>query len=221
MAIVPRHIDPDGLKVGNLDVVVNHVVGPVVASAAGNIFTTQTFASLVNTTYAVGTNIDFPRNIQYRISVTGGTASNPFTAGTLKIYGSDARGSGITETVAFSALGASSVASQGVVKFATLASDGISIEGAALGTASSSNSNSITLSMGMGNVIGLPNPIGSVNPIVFAYEGTSKFTNFTAVSGPVGTAGVSVTPTLGSGSNLMFVVKLNAGTVINTNPAGN
>lgn len=211
MAVAAQHIDPDGLKVGNLDVVVNHVVGPIKASATGAVFTTQTFASAVNTTYAVGTNVDFPRNALYLISVTGGTASNPFTAGTLSVIGSDARGRGITETVNVSALGLAG-SSVGSVKFATLASDGISFNGVVMHTASSSNSNSVTFGMGLGNVIGLPNPVGGVNPVVFAYEGTSKFTNFTAQSGPVGYAGVSIGPTLGSGSNLMLVLRLNAGT---------
>ena len=210
MAVVPRHIDPEGLKVANLDVCVNHVVGPVVASAAGNVFTTQTFASAVDTTFDVGTQVDFARNLQYRISVTGGTASNPFVSGTLIVRGFDARGASISETVPISALGASSVASQGVVKFASLSGTAaLSISGMLMHTASSSNSNSVTLSIGMGNVIGLPNPVGSVNPIKYAFEGTSRFTNYTFVSGPVGTAGVSVTPTLGSGSNLMFVVQWN------------
>jgi hypothetical protein len=208
--IVPRHIDPEGLKVENLDVCIPVVVAPYVASAAGNIFTTQTFASALNTTYDFGTQIDFPRNIQYRISVTGGTASNPFVSGSIVVRGSDARGSAISEVVALSALGASSVASQGVVKFNKLIGTGaISISNALMHTASSTNSNSVTLSMGMGNVIGLPNPVGSLNPVKAIYEGTSQFTNYTFVSGPVGTAGVSVTPTLGSGSNLVVVVQLN------------
>lgn len=210
MAIVPRHIDPEGLKVENLDVCLPILIGPIKASAAGAIFTTQTFASAVDTTFAVGTQPDFARNLLYRISVTGGSASNPFTAGTLNIYGSDIRGSGVTETIGLSALGANSVASVGEVKFASLASDGISIKGLVMHTASSSNSNSVTLSIGVGNIVGLPNPVGTVNPVKYAYEGTSAFTNFTIKSGPVGTAGVSVGPTLGSGSNLMFIVQLNA-----------
>src|SRR5688572_12871037 len=117
MAIVPRHIDSEGLKAENLDLCLPVVVAPYVASAAGNIFTTQTFASSTNATFDFGTQIDFPRNIQYRISVTGGTASNPFVAGSIIVRGSDARGSAISEVVPLSALGASSVASQGVVKF--------------------------------------------------------------------------------------------------------
>lgn len=211
MAVVPRHIDSAGLKVGNLDVVVNHVVGPIKASATNAVFTTQTFASSTNATFAVDTNVDFPRNLLYLISCTAGTASNPFTAGTLYVYGSDARGAGITESVNWSGLGVAG-SSVGVVKFATLASDGLSLSGAVMATSGSSNSNSITFAVGLGNVIGLPNPVGTVNPVIFGYEGTSKFTNHTYVSGPVGTAGVSIGPTLGSGSNLMLVLKLNAGT---------
>lgn len=210
MAIVPRHIDAEGLKVENLDVCLPILIGPIAASAAGNVFTTQTFASAVNTTFDAATQPDFARNLLYRISVTGGTASNPFVSGTIIVKGFDARGASISETVPVSALGASSVASQGVVKFASLSGTAaISISGMLMHTASSSNSNSVTLSIGQGNVVGLPNPVGSVNPIKYAYEGTSKFTNYTFVSGPVGTAGVSVTPTLGSGSNLLFIVQLN------------
>lgn len=208
MAVVPRHIDTQGLKAENLDVCVPFFIGPIKASATGAVFTTQTFASNVNTTFAPGTNVDFARNALYLISVTGGTASNPFTAGTLRLIGSDIRGSAISETVNISALGAAG-SSVGEVKFASIASTGISISGMVMHTASSSNSNSVTFAVGLGNIVGLPNPVGSVNPIKYAYEGTSAFTNHTFKSGPVGTAGVSVGPTLGSGSNLMFIVQLN------------
>jgi hypothetical protein len=206
--IVARHIDPEGLKVANLDVCIPIFIGPIKASATNAVFTTQTFASTVNTTFAPGTQVDFARNLLYLISVTGGTASNPFTAGTIIVQGSDMRGSAISETVNASALGLAG-SSAGVVKFARFATNGISISNMVMHTASSSNSNSVTFAVGLGNVVGLPNPVGSVNPIKYAYEGTSAFTNFTAVSGPVGTAGVSVTPTLGSGSNLQFIVQLN------------
>jgi hypothetical protein len=210
MAIVPRHIDPEGLKAENLDVCLPVFVGPIKASAIAAVYTKQSFASAgTSGSFAPGTNVDFARNLIYQISVTGGTASNPFSAGTLIVRGSDIRGSAISETVNIPALGSSSGISQGIVKFASLASDGLSFSGVAQYTSLTSNSNSVSFSVGVGNVVGLPNPVGSVNPIKYAYEGTSAFTNFTAVSGPVGTAGVSVTPTLGSGSNLMFIVQLN------------
>lgn len=208
--IVARHIDVSGLKAANLDVCINQVIGPIKASAIGAVYTKQSFASAgTSGSFAVGTGVDFCRNLIYQISVTGGTASNPFTAGTLYVSGFDARGSAISESVNFSALGASSGISQGIVKFASLATDGLSFAGVAQHTASTSNSNSVSFSIGVGNVVGLPNPFGVNGGVKYAYEGTSAFTNYTVVTGLVGTAGVSVTPTLGSGSNLMFVVQLN------------
>lgn len=214
--IVDRHIDPGGLKAGVLALTLPFMFGPYKAAASGAVFTKQTFASTINATSAVGTQPDFPRNLIYFMDVTNGSASSAMVSGgTLAVFGSLINGQGATETIAFTRLAQNAGTTVGgTVLFASLASDGISFSNFSLATASSSASNSVSLSIGVGNIVALPHAVyTSVASMVVPqmWEGTSKFTNYTVQTGPVGTAGISVGPTLGSGSILGGYVILRAG----------
>jgi hypothetical protein len=190
------------------------------SSATNNVMTTQTFSSTFNSTVAVGTQPDVARNLVYQMSLTNGSASSAMiSGGTLFISGFDMQGSGITETVALTALASMSGASAGAACFASITS--ISFSNVSLATASSSASASVSLSIGVGNIIGLPLsiptfatatlPNGAPALIPYAWLGTAlQNGSYTVQTGNVGTAGISFSNALGSASALAALIKYNA-----------
>lgn len=203
MAIIDRHIDPVGLSPSVLNVLQATPIGPVKVQTGDAVYTKQTFASTINATVAVGTQPDFARNLVYQMSLTNGSASSDMiSGGTFIVSGYDLRGSALTESVAATALASLSVASTGRAIFASLASDGISMSGFSLHTSASSASNSVSFSIGVGNIVGLANPIRSTNAVPYLYKGTSVVTNYTVITGPVGSCGISLGAAAASGSNI-------------------
>lgn len=227
MAIIERHIASQGLGPAVLNVLDPIFLGPLKASAIAAVFTKQTFASTINATSAVGTQPDFPRALLYQMSLTNGTASSAMVSGgTFVVDGFDAAGRNLRETLAFTSAAAQSTTFNGTAIFASLKTDGVSFSNFSLATASSSASASVSFSVGVGNIAGLPLPVpaagtvagdnGRAAAVPYMFLGTSAFTNYTVVTGAIGAAGVSVAPTLGSGTNLFAVVDWNAVTQAGT-----
>lgn len=221
MAIQDKHVDQTnptvaGEQSGGFHPLVfnelnNVFLGFPKASAIAAVLTKQTFISTINATSAVGTDIDFPRNLAYQLVLTNGTASSAMiSGGTFYAIGTDIRGSATSESILAAQLASSSVPQQGSIMWASVGT--ISFSNISLHTSASSASNSVSFSVGVGNVIGLPQAIRSTNAFVNLFLGTSKMltqssassTNnqYTVVTGPFGVAGVSISSTLGSGTAL-------------------
>jgi hypothetical protein len=201
------------------------MVGPIPykASSLGGIFTKAGFASTINSSSAVGTQgIDFPRNLVYQMSLTGGTASSGIiSAGTFLAFGSLVNGNGVTEAIAFSRLAAASVPIQGTVVFQQPV--GFSFSNLLLATASSTGSNSMSLTVGFGGKLGIPtHNINQTNPppVPYAWMGTSLLTTtshtvsstanvFTVIPGPMGYGGISFSAALSSNSAIILANQMN------------
>ena len=212
-------LSPQVLNVGDM-----YVFGFPLASATNNVLTTNSLATSFNNTLGVGTQVDIARMLHYRMSITGGSASSAgISGGTIVINGSDIFGIACSETIPLSGasgLAANSTAVTGSVAFGSIASNGISVSGFLLHTSYSANSNSITVAIGMANVLGVPGDVrggnltqnltgtatvafsGTSTPFPYMWNGTSRFTNYTVNSGNVPFAGINVGPTLGSGTML-------------------
>ena len=221
MAIIDRHIAPLGLSRRSLNVIDFFAVGLHKASTITAVRTTQTFSSTFNSTLSVAGNIDFPRNLVYQLSLTNGTASsNMISGGTVQVSGFDIQGSAIFETIALTALASASVPVAGAAIFGSILSNGISLSNVSLATASSSASNSVSFSIGVGNIVGLPFSIGSAYTATlpngapalmpYAWLGTAiQNGSYTVQVGDVGTAGVSFSNALASGSQINLALKFN------------
>lgn len=160
MGIINRHIKTDDGYSGLSNHVLNQMADIIVsakASATNAVYTVGSAfsAATLNSTVAPGTGVDFPRNLVYQLSVIGGTASSAIiSGGSIIARGSDIRGSAISETIAGTALAAASVAVQGSACFGSLGT--ISFSNWSLHTGSSTNSSCVSFSVGLGNLIGLP-----------------------------------------------------------------
>ena len=209
-------IQPPGLSPAALDVLMPFDLGFPIASASAAVYTAQgsnllTATAIGSTTAAPGTNLDVPRNMYYEINISG-DATGMVASGTLSIAGSDIRGSAITETVALTAIAAAGSASfvRGTKNFGSLAASAITVSGYELATGSSTRSNSISLYLGHGNIIGLPQEVQSTNAIPYAWIGTAPQPgSYTLQTGAVPTAGVSMSNALDSGSRLRVLMFLN------------
>lgn len=221
MAIIDRHVSP-GLTGAALEVLEPTLLGSYKASAIAGIFTKQTFASTVNSTFAVGTQPDFPRALAYQMSLTNGTGSSQMiSGGTVVVSGFNQAGVATYESKAFTDLAAASVPVIGAVIFGSLASNGVSIQNFSLATASSSASNSVSFSVGVANVIGLPVAInaagtrtianGGVSAVPMAYIGTlNQAGSYSVSSGPLGIARMSMSNALATNTPVMAYIDWNA-----------
>jgi hypothetical protein len=230
MAIIDRNISAQGLSRRSLNVLDNLGLGFPKSSNTSAVMTTQTFSSTFNSTVAIGTQPDFARNLVYQISLTNGSASSAMiSGGSIVVSGYDLQGSGIAETIALTALASLTGNSAGAVAFASLTS--ISFSNVSLHTSASSASNSVSFSIGVGNIIGLPLsvptyatatlPNGAPALIPYAYLGTAlQNGSYTVQTGNVGTAGISFSNALGSASALQVVIKYNAATSGGLQPSG-
>lgn len=195
------------------------VLGSYKAAATNVVFTKQTFASTINATSAPGTAVDFPRNLQYQMSLTNGTASSAMiSGGTFVALGLLDNGSTVSESVAATRLASASTAIQGTVCFASVAT--ISFSNVSLATASSSASNSVSFSVGVGNKVGIPWAVKQSNAFPFAWIGTSyqpttshtgssSSNAYTVVTGSIGTAGISFSNALATNTPVLVRAILN------------
>jgi hypothetical protein len=221
MAIQDRHVDQTnptvageqsgGLHPSVLNVMNAAALGFYKASAIAGVFTKQTLSSTMNASSAVGTDVDFPRNAAYQFVLTNGTASSAMiSGGTFLLLGTDIRGSATTETINMAQLASSSLPQQGTVIWGSVGT--VSFSNFSLHTSASTASNSVSFSVGVGNVVGMPQAVRSTNAVVNLFWGTSKMltqsgassTNnqYTVVTGPFGAAGISISTTLTTASLL-------------------
>lgn len=201
MAIVDRHIAEPGLGPTVLNLCLPMVLGSHKVGASNAVVTTAPGTSSLNATKAVGTNIDFPRNLSYQMSITNGSASSAMVSqGTLVMNGFDAQGNALSESVGIKALaGAGTAGIIGTAIFGSLASNGVSFSQYQLHTGSSSASDSVSVYVGVGNIVGLPMAIRSTNAVPYAWIGTTpQPASYTVKTGPVGTAGISFSNALAS-----------------------
>lgn len=219
MAIQDKHIDQTnptvagessgGLHPSVLNAMWVSPLGFHKASAIAAVLTKQTFVSTVNATSAVGTDVDFPRNLAYQFVLTNGTASSAMiSGGTIYALGTDIRGSATSESILAAQLASSSIPQQGSIMWGSVGT--ISFSNVSLHTSASSASNSVSFSVGVGNVVGMPQAIRSSNAVVNLFWGTSKMltqsgassTNnqYTMVTGAFGVAGISISTTLATAS---------------------
>jgi hypothetical protein len=196
MAVADRH-----LALSRLDPV---FLGSAKAAATGAVKTTNSIATTFNNTIAIGTNVDVPRFLSYLISAGGATQ---VSAGTLVVYGSDIRGSAQTETIAMSLLNASqSDGIRGSKAFAQLATN-FSISNFSLATAASSASNSVTIAIGLANILGFPNAVRYSNAVPYASIGTlNQAASFTVIPGNVPFAGISFSNALATNTPAQALV---------------
>lgn len=192
MAIVDRHIDPGGLSPAVLNVLDKWVVSAKASAAAGvKTYASAFSAATLNSTVAPGTQIDYARNLLYQISVVGGTDSTAIiSGGTCVVIGTDIRGSSISESVALTQMVSGTVPVEGSAMFASVAT--ISWSNVSLHTGSSSNSSCVSASVGVGNIIGLPQSVKYTNAVPMAWIGTARQDgSFTVKTGDFISAGVS------------------------------
>lgn len=180
MAVVDRH-----LALSRIDPV---FLGSYKAAATGAVKTTNSFTSTVNATFAVGTNVDYPRFLSYQVAAAQATY---VSGGTLIMFGSDIRGSALTESMAFTALAAAGTDGvRGSKAFARLTT--FSVSNFSLATAASSASNSVTIAIGLANVAGFPNQVKNASAVPHAYIGTTPQPgSYTVIPGPVPLGGIS------------------------------
>lgn len=206
--IVDRHIDPAGLGPTAHNIILQEVVGSYKAANTNNVLTTNSLATAFNNTIAVGTNIDFPRNLTYVMSISGGSASSAgISGGTIVIQGLDIRNSAISETIGMQALASLGTAgSAGAAIFASINTNGISFSSYLLHTSYSLTSNSVTIGIGVGNLVGLPNAVRSSNAVPQAWIGTlNQVGSYTVVPGPIGSAGVSFSNALATNTPVAVI----------------
>lgn len=185
----------------------NEVLGSHRASGSANVYTAQgsnllTATAIGSTTAAAGTNIDFPRNLAYEINISA-DATGMVASGTLSVAGWDMASVAITETVALTDVASVGSASyvRGTKVFARLSASALTVSGYELAAGSSTRSNSISLYVGEGNIIGIHQSIRSTNAIPWAWIGTAiQVGSFTVQTGDVGTAGISMSNAVASGT---------------------
>lgn len=222
MAIGNRHIltrsPENGLRPDVLNVPGNVHMYPI-ASASNAVYTTANhFTSTVNNmnyTMAAGTQPDVPRNVVVNFKPNTGSAGL-YSAGTLKIWGKDVFGSTRSESFAITgAAGASSAPTAGAVNFQVI--DSISVQGLKFHTASSSARSDVSFYVGLGQKLGLPIPLASTNAVYAVYFGTKRMSTYsgatstnnqwTVVTGDYSRGGVSISTTLGSGTDVRIEYK--------------
>jgi hypothetical protein len=220
--IVNRHIgtsEPhNGLSPWVLNTPQQYEVLPK-ASVSNAVYTTANhFTSTVNSmaySMAAGTQPDYPRNVVVNLKPNTGSVSL-YSAGTIYVYGRDVFGS--TRSESFAATGAAGSASdavKGSVNFLRI--DTISVNGLKFAAASSSARSDVSFYVGLGNKIGLPVPLISANGVYQVYLGTSvmdtssgtksTLNQYTAITGDYYVGGVSISTTLGSGTELRVEYK--------------
>lgn len=174
------------------------------ASASGGVFTTAGIGTPSTFSAAPGTNVDFPRNVLYQLSVSGGSAVSASFGGSAIISGSDLRGSSLTEAIALSSIVGQGT--DGVVGSKAFGSIGtIHISGYSLGSAYSSRSASISFYFGVGNRLGLPQYVERTNAVQNAWLAAAiQNGSFTVVTGDVGDAAIAMGNAVGTASQILI-----------------
>jgi hypothetical protein len=208
--IQDQNIKPPGLSPAALDVVVLAIHGRPTAAASNEVATVGSVilsaTSVASTTFAAGTQPDFARNLIYEINISG-DATGMVSAGTLTVNGWDLASNTCQETVALTHIASAGSASfvNGSKCFQSISGSGFTVSGYLLATASSTRSKSISLYVGPGSKLGLPNSVQSSNPsacpAVYLGSTVQGSASVTVVSGNVGDAGVSFSNAFSSGSD--------------------
>lgn len=191
-----------------LNLVVTQILGQHKVSASNAVYTKDSLysASSVNSTAAPGTAVDFPRNVVVRLTPSTGS-SGLYSGGSIVIVGSDIAGAAASEAFAVTALNTISQGIAGSVCFASIGT--ISHSNVTVHTASSSASNALSLHIGVGNIVALPNSASGTGAVAYAWIGTAAQPgSFTVQTGAVPVAGVSFSNALSAGSNVMIVRNL-------------
>jgi roadblock/LC7 domain-containing protein len=196
MAVADRH-----LALSRLDPV---FLGSAKAAATGAVKTTNSIATGFNNTLAIGTNVDVPRFLSYLISAAAGTYVKD---GTIVVYGSDIRGSAQTETIAMSLVNAAqSDGVRGSKAFAQLATN-FSLSSYQLTSAHTGSTNSVTIAIGLANILGFPNSIKNASAVPYASIGTlNQAASFTVIPGNVPFAGISFSNALATNTPAQALV---------------
>lgn len=206
--IQDQNIKPPGLGPAAHDIVILAVHGRPTA-AVSNIIATQgsvllSATTVGSTTFAAGTQPDFARNLIYEINISD-DATGMVSAGTLKVNGWDLASNTMQETVALTDIASAGSASfvNGTKCFQSLSGSAFTVSGYLLATASSTRSRSISLYVGAGSKIGLPNACQSTNacPAVYLGSTVQGTASCTVATGAVGVAGVSFSNAFSSGSD--------------------
>jgi hypothetical protein len=157
--------------------------------------------SIASTTFAAGSQPVFCRNLVYQLSISG-DATGMVSAGSLTVKGWDMQSRTLSESVALTRVAAASTdLIQGSACFQSISGSGFTVSGYLLATASSTRSRSISLYVGAGNKLGLPNSVQSTGAVKQVWLGSANQTgSFTVGTGDVGIAGISLSNALSAGS---------------------
>lgn len=212
MSIVNRHVltspPHNGLSPNVINIPAQWVGYPK-ASASGAVVTKtqQTAGSSV----AVGTQVDYPRNLNVVITPTASSAG--VTGGGITVWGLDLFGSTRSET--FNSLAATVAAGQnGSINFRQV--DTVSMKLSFL-AATSSAASAFAVVVGIGQKIGLPVSLASTDAVFEVIQGTSRMSTYsgatssnnqwTVVTGDYHVNGVSQSAALNSGSHMQIGYK--------------
>lgn len=198
-------IKPPGLGPAAHAVLLPFYLGYPAVSHSSTIYSSNSgllsATSIASTTFAAGSQPVFCRNLVYQLSISG-NATGMVSAGTLSVQGWDMASNTISESVALTAVAAASTdLVQGTKCFQSISGSGFTVSGYLLATASSTRSKSISLYVGAGNKLGLPNSVQSTNAVPMVWLGSANQTgSYTVVAGNVGDAGISLSNALSAGS---------------------
>jgi hypothetical protein len=212
MAIVDKQVGTQngypGLGPGVLNVLVPLVLGQHVSADTNDIYSKASAFSgnSVNYSSAAGTQIDFPRNLQYIINPNTASSATLVNAGTIVVIGSDIRGSALTETVAISDIASASDPFTGSKVFGKVSTVSVSsfVPATSISSAFTDSSTAFSLNIGKGNIVGLPQSVKYTNAIAWAFIGTARQDgSYTVQNSGIPWAGVSFSNALTAGSNIL------------------
>jgi hypothetical protein len=209
MGVINRHIDTrspfDGLAPHVLNVP-GFWAGFPKASASNVVYTAS--QQTAGSSAGPGTAVDYARALFYAIGPTA--SSSIWTAGGFTVFGVDLFGSTRSETVGTN-IGTATNGVQGTINFARV--DTISAKLSFLAGSSTAASN-VSISVGVGQKIGLPIHIRSTNAIYQVHQGTliqstfsgatSTNNQFTVVTGDYYLGGLSMSNAQNSASLLQI-----------------
>jgi hypothetical protein len=207
-AVTSGAISDGAVQPYHLNVVVAQHLGQPAASATDAVYSQDSAwsASSINSSVAVGTQLDFPRNLQYLLTPNTGSAGL-YSGGTIVVVGSDVLGNSISESVAVTDLNSGSDPIVGTVVFAKAST--VSFSNVTIHTDSSSASNDMSVHVGDGNILGLGNSVLGTDAVPFAWIGTARQDgSFTVQTGGVGTAGIAFENALNAASAVVCSVIL-------------
>ena len=199
------NLKPPGLGPAAHNVMLPFYLGYPAVSHSSTIYSSNSglfsATSIASTTFAAGSQPVFARNLVYQLSISGDDTAM-VSAGSLTVKGWDMQSRTLSESVALTRVAAATTDMiQGSACFQSISSSGFTVSGYLLATASSTRSRSISLYVGAGNKLGLPNSVQSTGAVKQVWLGSANQTgSFTVASGDVGVAGISLSNALSAGS---------------------